>query len=145
MSNYQSTNSKKDWRNPLLRKTWMAIIVVLILGVLPLIYKTWPGCLVSIIMLVSAISLGILTYHIINIREGDQPGFKQDLESNLKNILNLVLICTAFFFIGGLICLFTEDCKWWVWAIIVWLGVSGGPFIVTIMLDPESFNGKEET
>lgn len=142
MSNYKNTNSNNDWRNALLRKTWIAIVVILILGALPFIYKLWPGCLVSLIMLGGAISLWILSYHIINLREEEHPRFKRNLESNLKNILNFAIIWSVFFFVCGLICLFVDDCKWWVWTIIVYLGSSGSPFITMMMLN--LFEGKEE-
>ena len=138
-------NSNKDWRKALLRKTWIAIIIILILGALPIIYKAWPGCLVFVITLGGAISLGILTYYTINLREGEHPGFKGSIESNLNNTLNLLFIWGITFYIGGIICLFIEDCKWWVWAIIVYLGASGGPFLAMMMLDPESFRGKNDS
>lgn len=139
----KSKATNKDWRKALLGKTWIAIIVTLLLGVLPIIYKAWPGCLVFVIMLGSAISLGILTYYVINLREGDHPGFRGSIKTNLNNTLFILLIWGFIFYIGGLLCLFIEDCKWWVWAIIVYLGAFGGPSIAIMALNPDSFKGKE--
>ena len=138
------TNTNQDWRKILLRKIWIAIIITLILGVLPLLYNVWPGCLVSLIMLGEAISLAVLTYYVINLREGDNPDFKGGIKLNLNNILNLILVCGGFFYFAGLICLFIENCQWWVWAIIVYLGAFGVPTLPLIILDPKALEGDKK-
>jgi hypothetical protein len=115
---------------------FVATIVMLALGVLPLFYKLWPGCLVSIIVLLG----GLLPMGLLSNDFEKEKGSKGNFELYMKISFYFIILWTVLFYIAGLICLFSEDCKWWIWAIIVCLSVcaEGGIFaIISMMLDIE--------
>lgn len=109
--NYQSSPSESNWRKPLLVRTWVFIMLFLALGAVPFFVETWPGCLVSVVLFATAVSLMVFSYFIINFRE--EGNYKANVKHNLRNTLNVILACGAFSSTAITIC-WPTNCTWWI-------------------------------
>lgn len=129
---YQTPSSESDWRKPLLRKTWLFIIIFLALGAVPLFIEAWPGCFVSVVAFATAIALMVFSFIIINVRE--EGNYKKNVKVNASNMLYVILACGFFWGIATSICWLTE-CEWWILLIVAWIGVGLLVFPIAVVED----------